>query len=248
MNKMIAPEVTDAFVGMLDTFNLYSEKLEVKSFSWLFYGGFLVVPAVNYAVLLLAKNTLSSNGLLQPINQYLIPTNLGLVLLGGLTILLSGSFLQVPVTTLDFVLSFFSYLAMIPGAALISPALPYIFLEGAGSYYTTAFKMFVIVGGFVALAASYFMTFYETYLQGILVKSDSSLWWWSKNGFYLGSIGVQTFAWWAGMFISMLLISIASVGGDAIICSSMLTIMSVTSYIMIVEPSNIAYLDFLTTV
>lgn len=137
---------------------------------------------------------------------------------------------------------------MIPGAALISPVLPYIFLEGAGSYYTSAFKIFVLVGGFVALAGSYFITVYETYLESILVKSDSSLWWWSKNGFYLGSIGVQTVAWWAGMFISMLLISLAQMGGAKIICSSMLTVMSITSYIMIVEPSNLAYLDFLTTV
>lgn len=157
---MLAPEVIEAFNGVLDTFTTYSEKLEVKQLNWLLYGGFLAIPAVNYGVLLLSNSALSTNGLIRPINQVMIPTIAGILLLGGLSILLSGSFLQVPSTLMDFVTGFFNYMVMVPGLSLISPALPYIFMEGAGNYYTGAFKIFVIVGGFIALAASHFLTIY----------------------------------------------------------------------------------------
>jgi hypothetical protein len=160
-------------------------------------------------------------------------------------VLINTKFLDTADNLIEWISNFISYLAFFPTMALFSPLLSLLFIdrftENLGFIVRNLFK-FVIPGTlwaaiFASMALTIVQTYYPLIWEDQIVNDNWGI-------AFIASIAVSTAAWVSGIFVAAIFIVLAAWGTTFDIPIWGIYLYSAFSYFIIVEPANLAYLDF----
>jgi hypothetical protein len=160
-------------------------------------------------------------------------------------VLINTKFLDTADNLIEWISNFISYIAIFYTIALLSPLLSLLLIDRFEAYYGTIVKKilkFVIPGTlWAAIFASMALTILQTYDPLIWEDHIVNDYWGIA---FVSSIAVSTAAWVSGVYIVARNIILNAWGTTLDFPLWGIYLYSAFSYFIIVEPANLAYLDF----